>query len=193
MRFRDNYKTHSPGKIALLRPLASPVRAQGHFTCFALRRSTGPSRVSAATRKGLQNHRFFRAKQFCNCLFKLFLFLFLCTATLHARPGYFEPWGKDADLHHSDASSEPQPSHSLFVRMAEQVILFHQNVLSPVDGPRSHFRPSSSQYMLLAMRKYGFFEGFALGCDRLLRENSAEWVYQTIEEDGKLIKYDPVP
>ncbi|MBI3236155.1 MAG: membrane protein insertion efficiency factor YidD, partial [Chlamydiales bacterium] len=79
------------------------------------------------------------------------------------------------------------------VYLAEKAILFHQNILSPVDGPRSHFRPSSSEYTLLAIRKYGFFKGFALGCDRLLRENNQSWVYQTIEEDGKLIKYNPVP
>lgn len=128
--------------------------------------------------------------------FRLLALMTLLSAALHARPGYFEPWGKDSDLHYTDPASPPPsaaPSPSLFVKMAEQAILFHQNILSPVDGPRSHFRPSSSQYMLLAMRKYGFFEGFALGCDRLLRENSAEWVYQTIEENGKLIKYDPVP
>ncbi len=126
--------------------------------------------------------------------FKLLLALCLFSAALQARPGYFEPWGKDADLSYpSQTPAEAPQQRSLFVKAAEQIILFHQNVLSPVDGPRSHFRPSSSQYMLLAMRKYGFFTGFALGCDRLQRENSADWVYQTIEENGKLIKYDPVP
>ncbi len=128
--------------------------------------------------------------------FNLLTLMVLFSASLHARPGYFEPWGKDSDLRYNKPSTEVPTTElppSLFVRMAEQAILFHQNVLSPVDGPRSHFHPSSSQYMLLAMRKYGFFGGFALGCDRLLRENSAEWVYQTIEENGKLIKYDPVP
>ncbi len=128
--------------------------------------------------------------------FSILVVITLLYAPLHARPGYFEPWGKDADLQYTDPTAEipiAELPSSLFVRMAERAIQFHQNILSPVDGPRSHFRPSSSQYMLLAMRKYGFFEGFALGCDRLLRENSAEWVYQTIEENGKLIKYDPVP
>lgn len=127
--------------------------------------------------------------------FNLLFFLLLFSASLYARPGYYEPWGKDSDLHHIDPATAQlsQENPSLFVKMAEKAILFHQNILSPVDGPRSHFRPSSSQYMLLAMRKHGFMKGFALGCDRLLRENSAEWVYQTIEEDGKLIKYDPVP
>ncbi len=81
----------------------------------------------------------------------------------------------------------------IMVKAARQAILFHQNVISKVDGPRSHFRPSSSQYMLLAMQKHGFIKGFFLGCDRLLRENDDDWVYRTIEVNGKLVKYDPPP
>ena len=30
-----------------------------------------------------------------------------------------------------------------------------------------------------------------MGCDRLLRENDEEWVYQKIEFNGKVMKYDP--
>lgn len=118
----------------------------------------------------------------------LFLFPFL----IHAQPGFYPPWGKDADLSYKTEIEQKPIRHSLAVRAARQVILFHQNVLSPVDGPRSHFRPSSSSYMLQAMQKHGFFEGFLMGCDRLMRENSDDWVYRKIEEEGKLFKYDPV-
>ncbi len=111
----------------------------------------------------------------------------------HALPGYFPPWGSDADLTYKHKEAPPPTSSSVFVKAAESVISFHQQVLSPVDGPRSHFVPSSSQYMRLAMRKHGFLQGFFLGCDRLLRENDAKWVYRTIEVDGKVMKYDPVP
>lgn len=108
-------------------------------------------------------------------------------------PGYIEPWGKDADLKiSSEAPALSPPKHSMAVRAAEQIILFHQNVLSPVDGPRSHFRPSSSGYMMQAMQKHGFIQGFIMGCDRLIRENSDPWVYRTIEENGKVFKHDPV-
>lgn len=125
--------------------------------------------------------------------FKLLL-LFLLPVLLQAFPGYYEPWGKDTDLKYSPASltQEARPKRSLAVRTAEKIILFHQNVLSPVDGPRSHFRPSSSSYMMQAMQKHGFIEGFIMGCDRLMRENGDEWVYRKIEEDGKLFKHDPV-
>ena len=111
----------------------------------------------------------------------------------HATPGFHKPWGKDVELHYEETvqKSTPQTS-SLAVRAAKEVILFHQNIISPIDGPRSHFRPTSSRYMLYAMQKHGFIDGFLMGCDRLMRENNDEWVYRKIEINGKLYKYDPV-
>jgi putative component of membrane protein insertase Oxa1/YidC/SpoIIIJ protein YidD len=125
--------------------------------------------------------------------FKLLL-LFLCPIWIYALPGYEQPWGKDADLKYAiEKPQEEKPKHSLAVRAATQIIRFHQNVLSPVDGPRSHFRPSSSSYMMQAMHKYGFVKGFFLGCDRLIRENDDDWVYRKMIENGKIFKSDPVP
>jgi uncharacterized protein len=125
-------------------------------------------------------------------LFKTLLFLTLPLSLL-ARPGYFPPWGKDANLTVPAPMEEQAPPRSLAVRFAEGIIGFHQQILSPVDGPRSHFRPSSSNYMLDAIHKYGFIQGFIMGCDRLLRENGDSWCYRTIEDEGKLYKYNPVP
>lgn len=121
------------------------------------------------------------------------IFIFL-PILAHAVPGYIEPWGKRADLKYAPAELTPEKprTSSVGVRIAEQVILFHQRVLSPVDGPRSHFRPSSSSYMMQSIQKHGFFEGFLMGCDRLMRENSDEWVYRKIQDEGKLFKHDPV-
>lgn len=123
--------------------------------------------------------------------FKLLLLLFF-PLSVHALPGYTEPWGKDAGLKPTPPPAAQNLEHSLAVEVAKHVILFHQNVLSQVDGPRSHFRPSSSSYMLQSMQKHGFVMGFFMGCDRLMRENSDDWVYRTIEENGKLIKFDPI-
>ncbi|MBS0620237.1 MAG: membrane protein insertion efficiency factor YidD [Verrucomicrobia bacterium] len=119
-----------------------------------------------------------------------FLLLFL-PLSLQALPGYHAPWGKDADLK-TIPIEQPQAPPSIPVRVAQKIIRFHQKVLSPVDGPRSHFIPSSSQYMYLAMQKHGFIEGFIMGCDRLMRENGDDWVYRKIEIDGKLYKTDPI-
>jgi len=115
------------------------------------------------------------------------ILLSLLTASLYAVPGYYEPWGKDASLKYPSPEIESPPLSSLGIVM-HQVIQFHQNVLSPVDGPRSHFKPSSSNYMLQAIRKYGFFQGYIMGCDRLLRENSDPWVYRTALINGKIWK-----
>ncbi len=123
----------------------------------------------------------------------LFRILLLCPLLLYARPGFHPPWGKDTDLHYyENRESAPPVHHSLPVRIAEKIINFHQTVLSPVDGPRSHFRPSSSAYMKEALLKHGFITGFIMGCDRLMRENSDPWVYRKIQDEGKLFKYDPV-
>ena len=108
---------------------------------------------------------------------------------LIAAAGYNEPWGKDADLH----LKEPRPVQAEYT-FPEQVIRFHQKVLSPVDGPRSHFVPCSSTYMLKAIRKHGFLKGYAMGCDRLMRENSDPWVYRKIlTREGAIYKWDPPP
>jgi putative component of membrane protein insertase Oxa1/YidC/SpoIIIJ protein YidD len=123
-------------------------------------------------------------------LFKLTALL-LFMSFLSAHPGYHEPWGKDADLQVQKPKSGLYPPPSAATKIARQVILFHQKILSPIDGPRSHFKPCSSQYMKLAMMKHGFCKGFIMGCNRLLRENKDPWVYRQIEVDGKLIKYDP--
>lgn len=116
----------------------------------------------------------------------------LKTPLLLAEVGYQEPWGVDSELVSQGQVDSPLPTKkSLLTKIAEQVILFHQNVLSPVDGPRSHFRPSSSNYMLLAMRRHGFFKGYLMGCDRLIRENKDPWVYRTtIDDEGLSFKWD---
>ncbi|HAB99675.1 MAG TPA: membrane protein insertion efficiency factor YidD [Parachlamydiales bacterium] len=123
--------------------------------------------------------------------FNVFLLSFLIfSSSLFARPLFQEPWGRDSDRKIPPKRTQTQTS-SLATRVADAVIRFHQEVISPVDGPRSSFRPSSSRYMQLAMQRYGFVKGFIMGCDRLLRENDEKWVYPTILVDGQEFKFDP--
>lgn len=105
------------------------------------------------------------------------------------------PWGKDADLALGIPQKAPPPcSPSLLSQAGDMLIRFHQEVISPADGPRSHFLPSSSQYTRDAMAKYGFMWGVVLGCDRLMRENNEKWVYRTtLDGYGCEIKLNPVP
>lgn len=119
----------------------------------------------------------------------LILFVPFC---LHA-----DPWGKDADLANRSCQEKtqctPLCTTPFMGKIAECLIGFHQTVITPIDGPRSNYLPSSSQYTLDAMRKYGFFVGFTMGCDRLLRENDDPWVYPKINDiHGYPMKYDPV-
>ena len=119
-----------------------------------------------------------------------FSFIFLLPVLLFSLPGYHEPWGKDADLHYCPTPSEPL-SPSIPGWLMLQVIAFHQTYITHVDGPRSHFKPSSSNYMKLAIQKHGFLKGYMMGCDRLMRENGDNWVYRTAIIDGKRWKIDP--
>lgn len=107
--------------------------------------------------------------------------------------GYVEPWGKDAQISATAPKEETKAGLSPLAKVAEQCILFHHRVLTHIDGPRSHYRPSSSSYMLEAIYQHGFFMGYILGCDRLLRENSDPWHYRTKLMDGQLYKWDPPP
>lgn len=74
------------------------------------------------------------------------------------------------------------------------LVALHQNYLTHIDGPRSHFYPCSSSYMKQALMKYGFFKGSLLGLNRLLHENSDPWIYPKKQlNEETWIKLDPVP
>ena len=45
----------------------------------------------------------------------------------------------------------------------------YQWTLSPLLGPACRFEPTCSQYMILAVRKYGPVRGFARGVGRVAR------------------------
>lgn len=101
------------------------------------------------------------------------------------------PWGVDCDfVEPNSVTSKPKLSKGQ--KVCESMIHFFQNTISPIDGPRSSFYPTSSQYALDAIRKYGVFKGIALGCDRLMRENRDWWIYETTPDYGFDRKVDPV-
>lgn len=119
----------------------------------------------------------------------LFLFIILAASPFaeSAAESAIDPWGSDSDL--TVKRNERQVElESKAVKASVSMILFFQKYISPIDGPRSHYYPTSSQYALIAIQKYGVLKGIALGCDRLLRENKADWVYP-IKNERKL---DPV-
>lgn len=130
------------------------------------------------------------------------LLLSLCLLSLSQSLVAEEPWGKDATLRSSRSanvkkkslcSNQIERKKVTFGQvLLKALIRFHQKVLTHADGPRSHFYPCSSTYMLHAVQHYGAWEGYVRGCDRLLRENSDLWVYRQIIIGKQKIKYDPV-
>ena len=108
----------------------------------------------------------------------------------------YAPWGKDSEMNNCLPTGAKFQIGSNSQNMAgfESLIAFHKQVISQADGPRSHFIPSSSEYMRQACVKHGFFKGFTLGLDRLMRENSEPWVYPVYyTKDGDFLKKDPIP
>ena len=125
---------------------------------------------------------------------RLFCLFLLLISSLFSEVGYIEPWGKDRGImfcQNSNNSTKKKTDPLTYIAL--KIIRFRQKVLSPVDGPRSHFRPTSSQYMFEAIQKHGCIKGYIMGCDRLLRENKEKWVYPTIAKNENLYKWDPVP
>lgn len=120
--------------------------------------------------------------------FRILILLF--PLYIAANTHYEEPWGKDTFLSTPPLIIEETTS-TVGKKIANGIISFYQKNISTANGPKSHYRPSSSRYMQLAISRYGFFKGFIMGCDRLLRENSDPWVYRTIHIRGVDYKYDP--
>ncbi len=106
-----------------------------------------------------------------------------------------EPWGCDAELAQRCCLEGCSCVHNdPLVQATRALVRFHKGVISPADGPRSHYTPSSSEYMLQAVEKHGFLCGYLMGCDRLMRENCDPWVYRkTVGKYRLITKYDPVP
>lgn len=120
------------------------------------------------------------------------ILLIVCLFAIPSKIYAEMPWGKDACLAYP-AERKRTCCVDPLARLGIHLIRFHKQVISPADGPRSHFLPNSSQYTLDAMKKYGFYWGVVRGCDRLMRENSARWIYPlTKDPSGKLIKFDPL-
>ena len=104
------------------------------------------------------------------------------------------PWGNDCELTYrkQEKTESEKPKLTVGQKSCQAMIRFFQVYISPIDGPRSSFYPTSSQYTLEAIRKHGVLQGIGMGCDRLLRENGEMWVYKTTDKYGIERKLDPV-
>lgn len=129
------------------------------------------------------------------------LILLILTCSLFFLPlngnyneSFSEPWGIDCELAYTKREKTQEQKPKLYAGRAvcRGMIRFFQDYISPINGPRSSFYPTSSQYALEAIQKYGVFCGISMGCDRLMRENSEAWVYERTDKYGIERKLDPV-
>jgi putative component of membrane protein insertase Oxa1/YidC/SpoIIIJ protein YidD len=77
----------------------------------------------------------------------VFFFLIICTSCATA----------------SRTTAEKKPGFS------ESFFHFYRNVISPVDGDRCQMIPSCSAYTAEVVVQHGWFMGWIMGCDRLIR------------------------
>lgn len=127
-----------------------------------------------------------------------FLTLSLLTSQLFANSfseSTNSPWGTDKELVSikKEKTEKKIPTLTLGQKSCRQMIRFFQIYIGPIDGPRSSFYPTSSQYTLEAIQRHGVLQGIGMGCDRLLRENKEMWVYKTTNKYGPTRKLDPIP
>lgn len=77
--------------------------------------------------------------------------------------------------------------------MAMGFIRFFQKHISKVDGDRCQMYPSCSQYGYESFERHGFFLGFIMTADRLMRDNFEAFKnYPIYHDDGILRYYDPI-
>lgn len=57
----------------------------------------------------------------------------------------------------------------MLAKIALSFLIFYKKFISPFLPPACRFYPTCSEYMMEAIREYGFFKGMFLGLKRLLR------------------------
>src|SRR5262249_13497847 len=73
---------------------------------------------------------------------------------------YLAMWEKSGLSYIKSEKTESEKQKlTLAQKSCRAMIRFFQIYISPIDGPRSSFYPTSSQYALEAIQKYGVFKG----------------------------------
>jgi putative membrane protein insertion efficiency factor len=111
----------------------------------------------------------------------LLLLLVICVSMAIAVPA----WALDPDI--SENESNQEKSFFLFP------ISFYQKIISPAIGNRCRMRPSCSNYSKEAFQDHGFFLGWIMTCDRLMRCGRDEIdLSAKVWTPGGLLTLDPL-
>ena len=90
--------------------------------------------------------------------------------------------------HEPDLSGEASSRDQFFYIYP---ITFFQKYISPVDGDRCPMYPSCSSYSKQAFQTHGFFMGWIMTCDRLMRCGRDETrLSPEIMQNGRRLTYD---
>ena len=98
---------------------------------------------------------------FSACIILLMLFL-LCIYSACADP-FKGPWGSHEDQ--KGMVERVNKGTNPLIAMVQ----VYRNHISPIHGTRCPMYPSCSEYSLGSLEKHGFFMGWMMTCDRLLR------------------------
>jgi hypothetical protein len=117
----------------------------------------------------------------------LFLITFVCFATVGHASSLNGPWDwnkpRQAFRSHADHGFSP----------LRFLIELHSDYISPIDGKNCPMYPSCSSYSLQCLEKHGFFIGWVMTCDRLLRCGRDELrLSPEIVVNDELRCYDPL-
>jgi putative membrane protein insertion efficiency factor len=114
--------------------------------------------------------------------FILSLFIAPCVSASALRG----PWSKDS--HKRDSQKHGDFSGDPFGVLVE----LYRSTISPIDGKNCPMYPSCSEYSIRCFNKHGFFVGWVMTCDRLLRCGRDELrLAPQIRVQGKPRCYDP--
>jgi len=86
----------------------------------------------------------------------------------------------------------PAAAGTLPAMVFDVYLRFFQQVISPVDGARSHMYPTGSAYARQAIKKHGALLGIVLTTERLMHEGNEAQVAPRIRKYGLWRVYDPV-
>lgn len=76
---------------------------------------------------------------------------------------------------------------SLDRQLGEALIFIYQKLVSPQLNTNCQFHPSCSEYCKQAIIKYGFFKGYVMGIERLMRCNrrAREYPYPVVDTEKR--------
>lgn len=97
---------------------------------------------------------------------KLIIFLFILWIDMCLVPdakafGQETNFIQDIDQNQENLSQSPQAFST--------ILQWYRKYISPIDGDRCPMYPSCSTYSEQSFRKYGWFKGWIMTCDRLMR------------------------